>query len=63
MLSAFAPLGVRAVFASAHLAHEHGESAAIERLRPETARLFSTAAGAEGMQSFIDRRDAVFTDH
>ncbi|MFF0204411.1 crotonase/enoyl-CoA hydratase family protein [Streptomyces sp. NPDC005017] len=56
-----APLGVRTVFASAHLAHEHGESAAIERLRPDIARLFSTADGAEGIQSFIERRDAVFT--
>ncbi|KOV97313.1 crotonase/enoyl-CoA hydratase family protein [Streptomyces sp. NRRL B-3648] len=56
-----APLGVRTVFASAHLAHEYGESAAIERLRPDIARLFSTADGAEGIQSFIERRDAVFT--
>ncbi|WP_043474587.1 crotonase/enoyl-CoA hydratase family protein [Streptomyces collinus] len=56
-----APLGVRTVFASAHQAREHGESAAIERLRPDIARLFSTADGAEGIQSFIERRDAVFT--
>ncbi|MFD7003665.1 crotonase/enoyl-CoA hydratase family protein [Streptomyces mirabilis] len=56
-----APLGVRTVFASAHLANEYGESAAIERLRPDIARLFSTADGAEGIQSFIERRDAVFT--
>lgn len=56
-----APLAVRTVFASAHLAHAHGESAAIERLRPDLARLFSTADGAEGIQSFIERRDAVFT--
>ncbi|WP_078890594.1 crotonase/enoyl-CoA hydratase family protein [Streptomyces maremycinicus] len=56
-----APLGVRTVFASAHLAHEHGERAAIERLRPDIARLLSTADGAEGIQSFIERRDAVFT--
>ncbi|OQD57342.1 enoyl-CoA hydratase [Streptomyces phaeoluteigriseus] len=56
-----APLGVRTVFASAQLAHEYGESAAIERLRPDIARLLSTADGAEGIQSFIERRDAVFT--
>ncbi|MFF4839738.1 enoyl-CoA hydratase-related protein [Streptomyces collinus] len=56
-----APLGVRTVLASAHLAREHGESAAIERLRPDIARLFSTADGAEGIQSFSERRDAVFT--
>ncbi|MFI8232694.1 crotonase/enoyl-CoA hydratase family protein [Streptomyces sp. NPDC085900] len=58
-----APLGVRTALASAHLAHEHGESAAIERLRPDIARLFSTADGAEGIQSFIERRDAHFTGH
>ncbi|MFF4909083.1 crotonase/enoyl-CoA hydratase family protein [Streptomyces sp. NPDC001260] len=56
-----APLGVRTALASAHLARDHGESAAIERLRPDIARLFSTADGAEGIQSFIERRDAVFT--
>ncbi|MEU4038971.1 crotonase/enoyl-CoA hydratase family protein [Streptomyces collinus] len=56
-----APLGVRTVFASAHLAREQGESAAIQRLRPDIARLLSTADGAEGIQSFIERRDAVFT--
>ncbi|MEU5771401.1 crotonase/enoyl-CoA hydratase family protein [Streptomyces asoensis] len=56
-----APLGVRTVFASAHLAHEHGDAAAIERLRPDIARLFATADGAEGIRSFIERRDAVFT--
>ncbi|WP_317447368.1 crotonase/enoyl-CoA hydratase family protein [Streptomyces collinus] len=56
-----APQGVRTVFASAHLAREHGESAAIRRLRPDIARLLSTADGAEGILSFIERRDAVFT--
>ncbi|MGW2831617.1 crotonase/enoyl-CoA hydratase family protein [Streptomyces sp. NPDC001286] len=58
-----APLGVSTALASAHLAHEHGESAAIERLRPDIARLFSTGDGAEGIQSFIERRDAHFTGH
>jgi enoyl-CoA hydratase/carnithine racemase len=56
-----APLGVRTTLNSAHLAHEHGESAAIERLRPDIARLIATADGAEGVQSFVERRDAVFT--
>ncbi|MDQ0798133.1 crotonase/enoyl-CoA hydratase family protein [Streptomyces sp. B1I3] len=56
-----APLGVRTVFSSAHLARESGERAAIERLRPDIARLFATADGAEGIQSFIERRDAAFT--
>ncbi|MEU8471177.1 hypothetical protein AB0F30_25300, partial [Streptomyces sp. NPDC029006] len=46
-----------------HLAHEHGDGAAIERLRPDIARLLSTADGAEGVRSFVERRDAVFTGH
>ncbi|MFI1801244.1 enoyl-CoA hydratase-related protein [Streptomyces sp. NPDC020379] len=37
------------------------EPATIERLRPDIARLFSAADGAEGIQSFTERRDAVFT--
>ncbi|MCF3133654.1 crotonase/enoyl-CoA hydratase family protein [Streptomyces olivochromogenes] len=56
-----APLGVRTILNSAHLAQEQGERAAIERLRPDIARLIATADGAEGIQSFIERRDAAFT--
>ncbi|MEU9443335.1 hypothetical protein AB0D42_21005 [Streptomyces sp. NPDC048304] len=52
---------MRTVLNSAHLAHEHGDRAAIERLRPDIARLLTTADGAEGVQSFVERRDAVFT--
>ncbi|BBZ11099.1 crotonase/enoyl-CoA hydratase family protein [Mycobacterium branderi] len=55
-----APLGVRATLASAHLAREHGDAAAIARLRPEVAALFGTADAAEGVQSFVERRQAHF---
>ncbi|GAA2357551.1 hypothetical protein GCM10009854_40000 [Saccharopolyspora halophila] len=55
------PFGVRTVLDSAHRAREHGESAAIERLRPDIARLLATEDGAEGIRSFAERRDAVFT--
>ncbi len=55
-----APLGVAAVLASAHLARTEGDDAAIERLRPEVTRLFGTADAAEGVQSFIERREARF---
>src|ERR1700754_1404812 len=55
-----APLGVEAVLASAHLARSEGDEAAIERLRPEVRRLFGTADAAEGVQSFIERREARF---
>jgi enoyl-CoA hydratase len=56
-----APLGVKATLASAHLARTAGEDAAIERLRPDVTRLFATADAAEGMQSFIERREAQFS--
>jgi enoyl-CoA hydratase len=55
-----APLGVRATLASAHLARAQGEAAAIERLRPVVTELFASEDAAEGVQSFIERRDAHF---
>ncbi|MCV7195621.1 crotonase/enoyl-CoA hydratase family protein [Mycobacterium angelicum] len=55
-----APLGVRATLASAHLALQQGEAAAIERLAPDAAALFATQDAAEGVQSFIERRQARF---
>ena len=55
-----APLAVRATLASAHLAREQGDAAAIERLRPDVAALFASADAAEGVQSFIERRQARF---
>ena len=58
-----APLGVRTALRSAHMAREFGDEKAIERLRPDLSALMSTADGAEGLQSFVERRDAVFTGH
>jgi enoyl-CoA hydratase len=55
-----APLGVKATLASAHLARAQGDDAATERLRPEVTRLFGTADAAEGVQSFVERREARF---
>src|SRR5271167_4559870 len=55
-----APLGVRATLASAHLARQRGEAAAIERLRPDVTALFASEDAAEGVQSFIERRQARF---
>jgi enoyl-CoA hydratase/carnithine racemase len=55
-----APLGVRATLASAHLARQHGEAAAIERLTPDVRALFASEDAAEGVQSFIERRQAQF---
>ncbi|MGW2936961.1 crotonase/enoyl-CoA hydratase family protein [Streptomyces sp. NPDC001156] len=56
-----APLAVRAALASAQRARELGDAEAIAQLRPDIARLFSTADAAEGVRSFVERRDAVFT--
>ncbi|MEB4209012.1 crotonase/enoyl-CoA hydratase family protein [Mycobacterium sp. 94-17] len=55
-----APLAVRATLASAHLARTAGEAAAIERLRPGVVELFATEDAAEGVQSFVERRQARF---
>ncbi|KAA1248932.1 crotonase/enoyl-CoA hydratase family protein [Mycobacterium simiae] len=55
-----APLGVRATLASAQLARSHGEDAAIERLRPDVMALLASEDAAEGVQSFIERRQAHF---
>lgn len=55
-----APLGVRTALASAHLAREQGDEAAIARLQTDMTALFSTADAAEGVASFIERREARF---
>jgi enoyl-CoA hydratase len=56
-----APLGVKATLASAHRARLEGEAAAFARLDPEMAALFETEDGNEGLQSFVERREARFT--
>ena len=56
-----APLGVRATLASAQLARSQGEAAAIERLRPDVAALFASEDAAEGVRSFVERREARFS--
>jgi enoyl-CoA hydratase len=55
-----APLGVRTALASAHLAHEQGDEAAIARLQTDMTALFGTADATEGIASFIERREARF---
>jgi enoyl-CoA hydratase/carnithine racemase len=56
-----APLGVRTILTSAQRARDEGDRAAFDQLAPDVVKLFGTADGAEGMQSFIERRKAVFT--
>lgn len=56
-----APLGVRAILASAHRARDEGDPAAFDRLTPDAIKLFTTADAAEGVMSFIERRAPRFT--
>lgn len=56
-----APLGVQACLHSARLARDAGQQAAIDDLMPLMAKLSKTDDVAEGLNSFIERRDAVFT--
>lgn len=56
-----APLGVQTALASAHRARTEGDQAAFRQLAPDVAALLRTADGAEGMQSFIERRASQFT--
>src|SRR4051812_48194180 len=55
-----APLGVRAILASAQRATVEGERAAIARLDEDVIALLGTEDGAEGMASFVERRSARF---
>lgn len=55
-----APLGIRATLEAAHAALRESDSVA-QDLRSKVAGLFGTVDAAEGVQSFLERRDAVFT--
>ncbi len=55
-----APLGVRATLSSARLARASGEQAAAGRLLPDLIPLMESEDFKEGIQSFIERRDATF---
>jgi enoyl-CoA hydratase len=56
-----APLGVKTTLASAHRARLEGEAAAFACLDSDMADLFETEDGREGLQSFVERREATFT--
>ena len=59
-VAAQAPLGVRATLASARLAVTGGEEAAIQRFLPDLQSLMQSEDLKEGIQSFIERRQANF---
>jgi enoyl-CoA hydratase/carnithine racemase len=60
-IAARAPLAVQATLASARLARERGRDAAIHALMDTARPLFATDDAREGVQSFLERRDARFT--
>lgn len=60
-IAAQAPLGVRATIESARKMQTHGFDAAKADLMPQIGKLFASEDAKEGVQSFIERRDGVFT--
>ena len=60
-IAAQAPLGVQATIKSARKLQVEGFKAAAEHLKPQILELFETADAKEGVQSFLERRDAKFT--
>ncbi len=61
VIAAQAPLGVRATLASSRLSVQRGEEAAAAELLPELRRLMQSSDAAEGLASFLERRQAQFT--
>ncbi len=55
-----APLGVRATMESAHATLHDGPDAAAAALLGQARALMDTEDAAEGLRSFVERRDAVF---
>src|SRR5262245_52590642 len=55
-----APLGVQATLRNARLAAAQGDAAAVEHLRSLLPGILASEDAAEGVASFVQRRDAVF---
>jgi enoyl-CoA hydratase len=60
-ISKRAPLGVRATLASARLAQAAREKEAAARLLPDLGPILASQDATEGLQSFLERREARFT--
>ena len=61
VIAAQAPLGVYATLANAKVSREQGEEAAIEHLRKTLPGILASKDAAEGVQSFLERRDGNFS--
>lgn len=55
-----APLGVQATLANARVAAKEGPRAAIDHLAKQLPAVMNSEDAAEGLQSFLERRDAEF---
>jgi enoyl-CoA hydratase/carnithine racemase len=60
LIAAQAPLGVQGTLANARAARR-GEAAAVEHLRGLLPTLVNSEDAAEGVASFLERREARFT--
>lgn len=60
-ISKQAPLAVQATITSVRESMEEGPEQAMQNLLPVARQLMQTKDAAEGLQSFLERREAVFT--
>jgi enoyl-CoA hydratase/carnithine racemase len=56
-----APLAVRATMENARVAHTHGWQAAYLQIAATQKFLYNSEDSKEGVQSFLEKRDARFT--
>jgi enoyl-CoA hydratase len=59
-ISRQAPLGVQASLASARRSRTEGERAAVARLLPDLVPIMKSEDAAEGIRSFVERREGMF---
>lgn len=59
-VAAAAPLGVQATLRNARIAERDGDLRALHALMDETRRLMASEDAAEGVRSFVERREARF---
>lgn len=55
-----APLAVQAVLKATHFAQHHPQSEAVQQMFRDLVPVMSSEDAAEGVQSFLERREAVF---